>query len=639
MTDTLEVGPDPHAAVARCLDELAANVPAKEVFAQLRALDDKVAPDSPLRARFLLARGIANNRLGLRGDALGDLHEARDLVEAQADRGDLTRILRAIAVVHTWHGEWRDAALTMIDAIAECAQGRDISGLAQVLIEAGRLHIEIGRPAEAQFLLMRAWLVGGPELPVREREHAAIILLQALIAAKRMDEARSQLALIRPWLADAVPRMRILAEIEAVRIAVAGNDIAAARAALAQATAQLPADDPDSFEHVEVAHAEAEIALVVGDAESAARLIDAVVARYADDDLAGREVAARMLQADALDRLERTDQAERTLAAALRRALAKGLSGHIDEVRSRIAQRGGAPDAWRPGEAPAGPEPRDVGERFVRQRQIASGGYGSVSRAYDLELGVEVAVKRIKLAGLWEASTRDRLIVSAQTEVAAASRVAHPGIARVHGLMLEPSGDALVIEELIEGPTLRSVMGERMPAARALDILTRVAQALAAVHAAGVIHRDLKPDNIILRSGSVPVIVDFGIALMSGGRATGLAGTRGYMAPEQGWNRSVDARADIYSLGVIAHQLLTGDMPDAASPSRLAIVSRLFARWREKETLAAAGLQPELVDLVVRMLEPLPRHRPASAASVAKQLAEAAGEAAALATATVTRRG
>src|SRR5262249_61915695 len=114
-------------------------------------------------------------------------------------------ILRAIAVVHTWHGEWRDAALTMIDAIAECAQGRDISGLAEVLIEAGRLHIEIGRPNEAQFLLMRAWLVGGPELPVREREHAAIILLQALIAAKRMDEARSQLALIRPWLADAVP--------------------------------------------------------------------------------------------------------------------------------------------------------------------------------------------------------------------------------------------------------------------------------------------------------------------------------------------------------------------------------------------------------------------------------------------------
>jgi hypothetical protein len=611
--------------VAACLEALAANVPAKEIFARLRDLDDKVALDSPLRARFLLARGIANNRLGLRGEALGDLHEARRLVEAQADRGDLAKILRAIATVHAWYGEWRDAALVLLDAAVEATTINDRAGAAQAFIEAGRLQLEVGRPTEAQFLLLRALFFGGAALPPREREHAAILLLQAQVAARLFDEARAHLASIQSWLNNAALRHRVLAGLEAARIGAAAKDILAARRVLAQTTALLSGVAADCYERVELAHVEAEVALAAGDAEAAANLLEAVISRYAEYDLASSEVAARLLQAEAFDVLQRGEKAERALTAALRRALAKGMSGYADEVRSRIYARGGAPDTWRPDEA-SGAVPRDVGERFVRQRLIASGGYGSVSRAYDLELGVEVAVKRIKLAGLWDTATRDRLIVSAQTEVAAASRLAHPGIARVHALMLEPSGDALVIEELVEGPTLHTVMAERMPAARALDVLTRVAQALAAVHAAGVIHRDLKPDNVILRQGGEPVIVDFGIALMSGGRATGLSGTRGYMAPEQAFSRSVGPRADIYSLGVIMYQMLTGEMTETPPAAPRAILPRLLARGREKEGLTAAGLDT-IVDLLQTMLEPLPRRRAASAAKIAVQLSAAASEA------------
>ena len=318
-------------------------------------------------------------------------------------------------------------------------------------------------------------------------------------------------------------------------------------------------------------------------------------------------------------RLGRTEQAQSTLAAALRRALARGLSGHADQVRSRIAARGDVEGAWPPGEGPPRVPAQEIGRRFVRQRPLGAGGYGNVARAYDLELGIEVALKRIKLGELYDPAVRDRLLDSARTEIAAASRIDHPGVARLHGLLVEPRGDAFLIEELIEGPTLRAVLGQPLQRAHALDLLARIAMALAAVHAANVIHRDLKPDNIILRSGTSPVIVDFGIALIGGGPAPGKGGTRSYMAPEQARGDAVDARADLFSLGVIAHQLLTGHLPDPPP-----VFDWARSRWRGRKKLVAAELESSLADLVNRMLAGRRARRPRSAAVVAARFAEAA---------------
>ena len=190
---------------------------------------------------------------------------------------------------------------------------------------------------------------------------------------------------------------------------------------------------------------------------------------------------------------------------------------------------------------------------------MGAGGYGSVERAYDLELGVEVAIKRISLECIYDLRDRTRLLKSARTEVAAASRIQHPGVVRVYGMLIDGSGDALVIEELVEGQTLRSIMGKPIPVAQALDLITRVAFALAAVHAANIVHRDVKPENIILRDHSSPVLVDFGVAVISGQHhRLPAAGTRNYMPPEQIRGHRLDGRADLYALGVIAHEMLLG---------------------------------------------------------------------------------
>ena len=141
-------------------------------------------------------------------------------------------------------------------------------------------------------------------------------------------------------------------------------------------------------------------------------------------------------------------------------------------------------------------------------------------RAYDIELGGEVALKRVNLAALYDPSQREFAIETARTEIAAASRIDHPGVARIRGLIVESGGDAWLIEDLIEGATLRNLMkGGRMPVDQGLDTIKKVAFALSAIHAAKIVHCDLKPENIVFAGPAQPVIIDFGIAVLDSGSA------------------------------------------------------------------------------------------------------------------------
>jgi tRNA A-37 threonylcarbamoyl transferase component Bud32/tetratricopeptide (TPR) repeat protein len=627
MSATADSEHGPEATIAACFADLEANAPPESVLARLRPVSGRIEERSPLRARLLQAQAIAKLRLGYSEDALGDLHEARRLLETQADRHQLADVFRAIAMVHGWRGDGREAALALLRTVAEATAANHFQAVAAALVEGGRLQIEIGRPRDAAALLACTLDAGGSSLPARERDRAGVNLVQALVAAGRIEEARARLDDIMPALQDPEGRPRVLAEIERARIAQAADDRAGAREALDRAASLV--SDPQSFSHVDLAHAEAEIALAQRDPVRAESLLRDVVSRYATDQLVGREVVARLLQARTFDALGQFEEAERTLAAALRRALARGLSGHADEVRSRIAARGGVEGACLAGELP-GSGRTDAAQRFVRRRALGEGGFGSVSRGYDLELGIEVALKRSPLKDIYDPVARDRLLTAARTEVAAAARIEHPGVARIHGLLIDTDGDALLIEELVEGPTLRAEMenpAKPIERARALDLLARLGFALAAVHAAGVVHRDLKPDNVILRGGVSPVIVDFGIALVGKHDPARGSGTRSYMAPEQAAGRAVDFRADLYSIGIIAHELLAGAPPDPSRPVRFApLAHRRHARAMRRR-LAAAGVEPPIADLVTSLLAPTPRQRPSSAAFVGTRFAEAAGEA------------
>src|SRR5256885_1193467 len=326
---------DPRGTLEACLADLAENKPAEAVLQRLRALEPALHDNVLARARFLRARAVATNRLGFASEALGDLHEARRLLESGDHGHELAEIFRAIATVFSWRGESREAALALLRVVAEARDDRLTIALA--LIEGARLQMEIGRPSDAQALFAHALALelASSVLPKREHQRAWVNLLQASVAAGHTEQARAQLARMDEALTGASARLLLLAELEGARCALYTRDFAAAAAALDRAALHAP-ESADAFERVEIAETQAEFALARGDAASAAALLTPVMARYADDDLAAREIRARLVQARALEALGRTDEAERTLGAALRRALARSLTGYADQVRSRL---------------------------------------------------------------------------------------------------------------------------------------------------------------------------------------------------------------------------------------------------------------------------------------------------------------
>ena len=342
---------DPAAVLQACFDDLTANRTPETILRRLRAIESLIK-EPALRAELLHVRAIATVRLGFSTESLGDLQEAVRILEHTNNSADRSQIFRTIALVHSWRGDCLESAMALLRSVAEANAAQNSGQLILALIEGARLHIEMGRTRDAQALLSSALCSADVGVPILERQRAWVNLLQVRVASGQLIAARTQLGDLSIILDESPSRLRMLALIEWARILRLSNELEKAEDVLQQASDLAP-QELDSFEQIEIAHARAELLLSQGDLSAAASQVEKVVTRYATDDLAGREVVARFLQAQIFDGLGRAEQAERTLAAALRRALARGLSGYVDEARSRIAARGAAQGVWRVGEAPS----------------------------------------------------------------------------------------------------------------------------------------------------------------------------------------------------------------------------------------------------------------------------------------------
>ncbi len=192
---------------------------------------------------------------------------------------------------------------------------------------------------------------------------------------------------------------------------------------------------------------------------------------------------------------------------------------------------------------------------------IAAGGQGTVYRARDSESGDVVALKVMHPGHTGEVQYLEAL----RQEANLASRLDHPNIVKVFDFQVE-GGTAYVAMEYVPG-VLRSEMqpGTPLSPGRAVELAIQVSSAMAHAHQHGVVHRDIKPQNILLTEDGTVKVTDFGIAraMQSSSiiRQTGVMGTPHYMSPEQWQGRAVDGRADVYSLGIVLYEMLTGSPP------------------------------------------------------------------------------
>ena len=257
------------------------------------------------------------------------------------------------------------------------------------------------------------------------------------------------------------------------------------------------------------------------------------------------------------------------------------------------------------------------GGRYRLEGSLGHGGMATVYLARDEELDRPVAIKLLaeQLAG--DSAFRDRFLREARL----AARLSHPNVVSVYDAGESEDGRPFIVMEHVPGTTLAEV--GRLPPARAVELVVQAAHGLAEAHAAGLVHRDVKPQNLLLRDDGVLKVADFGIARAA--ETTALTqvgtvlGTAAYLAPEQALGEPVTAAADVYSLGAVLYELLTGRPPYAFDS-----LADLAEQQQSGSITPVSELAPDVPahveDAVMRALARNPAYRPQSADAFADEL-------------------
>ena len=336
--------------------------------------------------------------------------------------------------------------------------------------------------------------------------------------------------------------------------------------------------------------------------------LDTALARH----LLGAGVALELLRG-ALDEVRAADPAARDVGLATL-LLARGLVPPELIEQWAEASRGGAASSSqqaRPG--------RQIGD-YVLERELARGGMGVVYEAVHTSTGVRVALKTLLLT-VADAESRARF----EREALAQARLRHPAIVPIHTAALHGSTPYLV-QELVPGGSLgQRLRAGPLPIADALAVVRRVGEALVHAHAREVLHRDLKPGNVLFDEHGQACLTDFGLAALAGAdrlTATGeVMGTPTCMAPEQASDaRSVDARADVYGLGAILYACLTGKAPFAGHGGVFQTLNAVFHLPPRPPHAVRPDVPPELEAACLRALSKAPDDRFADVAAFLEAL-------------------
>ncbi|MGB7283935.1 MAG: protein kinase [Candidatus Acidiferrum sp.] len=261
-----------------------------------------------------------------------------------------------------------------------------------------------------------------------------------------------------------------------------------------------------------------------------------------------------------------------------------------------------------------------IGSRYEIVRLLGQGGMGAVYQAQDRELDRQVAIKVIRS----DMAANPEILRRFKQELILARQITHKNVIRIFDLG-QADGIKFITMEYIEGENLQSLLRgkKKLDPAEAAAIIAQVCRALEAAHAEGVIHRDLKPQNIMLDKSGRAYVMDFGIArsmLGAGMTQTGaLIGTPDYMSPEQAKGQTLDARSDLFSVGIIFYEMLSGQVPFDADTTMGKLWKRTNEPARALDELDKSIPRP-LSDIVRKCLEIDPQKRFAGAAELLQQI-------------------
>jgi tRNA A-37 threonylcarbamoyl transferase component Bud32 len=553
-----------------------------------------------------------------------------ELYTALGEAGPLAEVSDTLGSIYAARGQLENAVSYYAMSIAQKGILGDRGGMAITLGNLGRMHLRAGRFREAEACFRmdlrlcedlgdtygRARMlndIGRARLGSGDLEGALRHFSEGLEVAEQNGYgalrffAHKDLALVH----------LALHEGDAPSTDAAFEDaLAKAEHHVREAERALGPDPEESLRTVLLAvRGELSLARGVG---SGLDLLEDSARAFESLDLPDLEIPTLIALAKALAARGYTRGAERHLDRALSRARRDGYSRYLPVVREALKELELVPSAIEErGRISTGTDAGVETDGYTHLRMLGKGGFGEVYRALDPRTHRVVALKRLRLHDLYDAPERKRLLESLRVELETASRIHHPGIARVFRIGTDSEERPYLVAEFVDGEPLREAMRRGVPDERTVLAFARdAAAALAELHGRGIVHRDLKPENVILRGDTGrPVLIDFGIAyvpsLETACDREFIAGSLRYMAPEQAAGKRVDGRADVYSLGVVLYEWLTGCLPVSAEASSLTefLRSLLETKHTPIRTLSPA-LDASLARLVDGMLSKSPQARP-----------------------------
>ena len=246
-----------------------------------------------------------------------------------------------------------------------------------------------------------------------------------------------------------------------------------------------------------------------------------------------------------------------------------------------------------------------LGQRYTIEAELGRGGMGVVYRAKDKQLDRQVALKFLGTLVDNNEEYRLRFVREAKT----AAKINHPNIVAIYDISAS-QGKAYIAMEFIEGPSLHQLIKKKgkLGVREALNYMTQACGALYAIHESGIVHRDIKPDNLVIAKGGLVKVMDFGLAKAEDNRMTKanvVMGTPCYMAPEQAMGKDVDAKADMYAMGLVLYEMLTGKVLFLDGD----VIARQIKEVPPKLSELVEGIPPELDALASKCVEKKPEDR------------------------------
>lgn len=608
-----------------------------EAVEALETLSKQPGLNTSLLGSLWHVRGLAEGKLRHAKESVSALLESLKNYQQTEDYWGAAQVRDTLGTTEAARGHLDSAVHCYSMALVDKCRLGDRLGMALTLGNLGRVHLRVGRFADAIacFEIDRTLCSENQDLRGACRMHND--LGRAWMASRDWSRAEEELSTgIALAKTHRFYDIQFYCHKDMAILRIEQRDYNQAKQEIENARAVLPADSAAYMKMV-LDTTEGELMVALQDPLAIDQLKKSVEA-FRQSELPDWEIPARIALAKAYLQSMQTYAAERCLLAASRLARSNGYQRYfaiLNEAMTHLDISSGA-------EIEEGklllPTERDLtstseqeqssvaGGNYLIREQLGKGGFGSVYRAYDSQRGIEVALKLVSVAKHYDSELRSMLLVSTRNEIEAASRIRHPGIVRVYALGNEHSGDLYVCQELIVGQSLRNAMNssdtQEIPIV--LEIAKSILFALEALHEANVVHRDLKPQNILMRNPTEPVLIDFGISQL---RPRGwfdepdYSGTLEYMSPEQSFGKSVDARSDLYSIGVILYEWLAGRRPIRLSePTWTEKAKAIQTQSPKPISIYRPDLHPKLGTLVHQLLEKKPRRRPANARAAIEQI-------------------